>query len=126
MHVSHAAIYRALYVQARGALRRDPAPAEGRSRRYARSQSSRGQGQGKLTGMVMISERPPALEERAVPGHWEGERLIGGRTSAIATLLERQTRYCRLVALPEGSGAVEGRRRAQAASPPCRPSFAAR
>jgi len=109
MQVSHETIYRALYVQARGALRRELTRhlRRGRSRRYARSQSSKGQGQGKLTGMVMISERPPEVEDRAVPGHWEGDLLMGGRTSAIATLVERQTRYCQLVALPEGSGAVE-------------------
>ena len=109
MHVSHETIYRALYVQARGTLRRELTRhlRRGRSRRYARSQSSKGQGQGKLTGMVMISERPPEVDSRAVPGHWEGDLLMGGRTSAIATLVERQTRYCQLVALPEGSGAVE-------------------
>lgn len=109
MQVSHETIYRALYVQARGALKRELTRhlRRGRSRRYARSQSSKGQGQGKLTGMVMISERPPEVEDRAVPGHWEGDLLMGGRTSAIATLVERQTRYCQLVALPDGSGAVE-------------------
>jgi IS30 family transposase len=109
MHVSHETIYRALYVQARGTLRRELTRhlRRGRSRRYARSQSSKGHGQGKLTGMVMISERPPEVEDRAVPGHWEGDLLMGGRTSAIATLVERQTRYCQLVALPEGTGAVE-------------------
>jgi IS30 family transposase len=109
MQVSHETIYRALYVQARGALRRELTRhlRRGRSRRYARSQSSKGQGQGKLTGMVMISERPPEVDSRAVPGHWEGDLLMGGRTSAIATLVERQTRYCQLVALPEGTGAEQ-------------------
>jgi IS30 family transposase len=107
MQVSHETIYRALYVQARGALRRELTRhlRRGRSRRYARSQSSKGQGQGKLSGMVMISERPPEVEDRAVPGHWEGDLLMGGATSAIATLVERQTRYCQLVALPEGTAA---------------------
>src|SRR5215208_557614 len=109
MHVSHETIYRALYVQARGTLKRELTRhlRRGRSRRYARSQSAKGQGQGKLTGMVLISERPPEVDSRAVPGHWEGDLLMGGRTSAIATLVERQTRYCQLVALPDGSGAVE-------------------
>ena len=109
MQVSHETIYRALYVQARGTLRRELTRhlRRGRSRRYARSQSSKGQGQGKLCGMVMISERPPEVEDRAVPGHWEGDLLIGTRTNAIATLVERQTRYCQLAALPDGSGAVE-------------------
>jgi IS30 family transposase len=107
MQVSHETIYRALYVQARGTLRRELTRhlRRGRSRRYARSQSSKGQGQGKLTGMVMISERPPEVDSRAVPGHWEGDLLMGGRTSAIATLVERQTRYLQLVALPEGTEA---------------------
>jgi IS30 family transposase len=107
MHVSHETIYRALYVQARGTLRRELTRhlRRGRSRRYARSQSSKGQGHGKLTGMVMISERPPEVDSRAVPGHWEGDLLMGGRTSAIATLVERQTRYLQLVALPEGTEA---------------------
>jgi IS30 family transposase len=109
MRVSHETIYRALYVQARGGLKRELHRhlRKGRSRRYARSQSSKAQGQGKLTGMVMISERPPEVEDRAVPGHWEGDLLMGNRQSAtaIATLVERQTRYCQLVALPEGPSA---------------------
>ena len=109
MQVSHETIYRALYVQARGALKRELHRhlRRGRSRRYARSQSSKGQGQGKLTDMVMISARPPEVADRAVPGHWEGDLLMGNRQSAaaIATLVERQTRYCQLVALPEGTEA---------------------
>jgi len=108
MQVSHETIYRALYVQARGALKRELTRhlRRGRSRRYARSQSSKRQGQGKLTDMVMISARPPEVEDRAVPGHWEGDLLMGNRQSAaaIATLVERQTRYLQLVAL-EGTEA---------------------
>lgn len=109
MHVSHETIYRALYVQSRGALKRELTRhlRRGRTRRYGRAQSSKGQGQGKLAGMVMISQRPADVADRAVPGHWEGDLLMGNRTSAIATLVERQTRYCQLVALPNGSGAVE-------------------
>jgi IS30 family transposase len=109
MQVSHETIYRSLYVQARGALKRELTRhlRRGRSRRYARSQSSKRSGQGKLTDMVMISERPPEVEDRAVPGHWEGDLLIGSRQSAaaIATLVERQTRYLQLIALPEGTEA---------------------
>jgi IS30 family transposase len=109
MQVSHETIYRALYVQARGGLKRELTKhlRKGRSRRYARSQSSKRQGQGKLTDMVMISARPPEVEDRAVPGHWEGDLLMGNRTSAaaIATLVERSTRYCQLVALPDGPSA---------------------
>jgi transposase, IS30 family len=109
MRVSHETIYRALYVQGRGALRRELTRhlRRGRSRRYARSRSSKRSGQGKLTEMVMISERPPEVEDRAVPGHWEGDLLMGNRQSAaaIATLVERSTRYCQLVALPEGTQA---------------------
>ena len=107
MQVSHETIYRALYVQARGTLKRELTQhlRRGRSRRYARSQSSKRQGQGKISEMVMISERPPEVEDRAVPGHWEGDLLIGTRNNAIATLVERSTRYCQLVALPEGATA---------------------
>ncbi|HEY8000946.1 MAG TPA: IS30 family transposase [Solirubrobacterales bacterium] len=107
MQVSHETIYRALYVQARGTLKRELTQhlRRGRSRRYARSQSSKRQGQGKITEMVMISERPPEVEDRAVPGHWEGDLLIGTRNNAIATLVERSTRYCQLVALPDGATA---------------------
>ena len=107
MQVSHETIYRALYVQARGLLRRELTRhlRTGRQKRFARAHSNRGQGPGRIAGMVMISERPPEVCDRAVPGHWEGDLLMGTRDSAIATLVERQTRYCQLVALPEGTNA---------------------
>jgi IS30 family transposase len=107
MQVSHETIYRALYVQARGSLRRELTRhlRTGRQKRFARAHSNRGQGPGRIAGMVMISERPPEVCDPVVPGHWEGDLLIGTRDSAIATLVERRTRYYQLVALPEGTNA---------------------
>src|SRR5512142_908964 len=107
MQVSHETIYRALYVQARGSLRRELTRhlRTGRQKRFARTHSNRGQGPGCIAGMVMISERAPEVADRAVPGRWEGDLLMGTRDSAIATLVERQTRYCQLVALPDGTNA---------------------
>jgi IS30 family transposase len=107
MQISPESIYRALYVQACGSLARE-LTGHLRSRcqkRYARAHSNRGPGLGRIAEMVMISERPPEVSDRAVPGHWEGELLMGTRDSAIATLVERQTRYCQLVALPEATNA---------------------
>src|SRR5436190_21038653 len=91
----------------RGALKRELCD-HLRSRRRLRrppTQRSKHQGQGKIRQMVMISERPAEVEDRAVPGHWEGDLLLGKLPTAVATLVERQTRYCQLVALPEGHGA---------------------
>ncbi len=107
MQVSHETIYRALFVQSRGALSRELTRhlRTRRQKRYARTHSNRGQGPGCIAGMVMISERPAEVVDRAVPGHWEGDLLMGNRDSAIATLVERQTRYCQLVALPDGTNA---------------------
>ena len=107
MQISHETIYRALYVQARGSLARELTRhlRTRRQKRYARAHSNRGQGLGRIAEMVMISERSPEVCDRAVPGHWEGDLLMGRRDSAIATLVERQTRYCQLVALPEGTNA---------------------
>ena len=107
MQVSHETIYLSLFVQSRGALKRELCD-HLRSRRRLRrppGQRSKHQGQGKIPSMVMISERPPEIEDRAVPGHWEGDLLLGKLPSAIATLVERSTRYCQLVALPDGQRA---------------------
>jgi len=105
MRVSHETIYQSLFVQGRGALRTELSRClrSGRVRRRPRGRIPQG---GRLTDMVFISERPAEIEDRAVPGHWEGDLLIGtANRSAIGTLVERQTRYVLLVALPGGRSA---------------------
>src|SRR5512144_1084754 len=92
MRISHEAIYQALYVQGRGALRRELTAClrTGRTLRVPRARSKRGKGF--LSDEVMISERPAEVDDRAVPGHWEGDLILGLRSSAIGTLVERTTR----------------------------------
>ena len=104
MQVSHETIYLSLFVQSRGALRRELTAQlrSGRRTRRARAQRSNRQGQGQIPNRIMISERPAEVEDRAVPGHWEGDLLLGKLPTGIATLVERSTRYCQLVELPEG------------------------
>jgi transposase, IS30 family len=102
MRVSHETIYQSLFVQGRGALRRELA-AHLRTRRTRRLPQGRQRGPGELADLVTISERPAEIEDRAVPGHWEGDLIIGKNiASAIGTLVERRTRYVMLVALPNG------------------------
>jgi IS30 family transposase len=99
MRISHETIYRSLFVQARGELRRQLSAnlRTGRTKRRARG---RRDDRGRIPEMVPISQRPPEVEDRAVPGHWEGDLLLGaGGRSAIATLVERQTRYVLLARL---------------------------
>lgn len=109
MRISHEAIYQALYVQGRGALKRELVAClrTGRALRVPRARS-RQKAWAHVTPEVMISERPPEAEDRAVPGHWEGDLLIGLERSAIGTLVERTTRFTMLVHLPreEGYGTI--------------------
>jgi IS30 family transposase len=102
MWVSHETIYQSLFVQGRGALRAELTRCL-RTGRARRRPAGRARPSGELPNMVLISERPAEVEDRAVPGHWEGDLIIGkGTHSAIGTLVERQTRYVLLVALPHG------------------------
>ena len=99
MQISHESIYRALYVQSRGALRRELTDLL-RTRRSTRKAQGRAELRGRITGMVPIADRPPEADDRRVPGHWEGDLLIGARgDSAIITLVERHTRYALLAPL---------------------------
>jgi IS30 family transposase len=106
MRVSHETIYLSLFVQSRGALRKELT-------RYLRSghttRRPRGHtvmnGQGQLRATLNIRERPAEADDRAVPGHWEGDLLMGKRMHAMATLVERKTRFVMLIALPDGHAA---------------------
>ena len=111
MRISHEAIYQALYVQGRGALRRELTAClrTGRALRVPRSRA-KGRGKAFLTPEVMISERPAEVADRAVPGHWEGDLIIGLESSAIGTLVERTTRFTMLLHLPRMAGHGNGER----------------
>jgi IS30 family transposase len=109
MWVSHETIYRSLFVQARGALKKELIGHLRTKRRFRRSRhaTSRGQGRGTIIDAVSIRERPAEVEDRAVPGHWEGDLVEGSRGTYIATLVERHSRFVVLVKLSDkGTEAV--------------------
>jgi IS30 family transposase len=105
MRISHEAIYQALYVQGRGALRRELTAClrTGRALRVPRARSRR-EGKGFVDPAVLISQRPAEAADRAVPGHWEGDLILGLGSSAIGTLVERTTRFTMLLHLPRMDG----------------------
>jgi IS30 family transposase len=106
MRVSHETIYQSLYVQGRGALRRELSVClrTGRTRRKPRRKTE--ERRGRIANMINISERPPSVEDRAVPGHWEGDLITGTENkSAIGTLVERATGFVILLHLPDSHGA---------------------
>jgi IS30 family transposase len=104
MQVSHESIYRTLYVQSRGALRKELTRYLRTGRVIRRPKGVRlPDGRGGRPNTLHISERPPEVEDRAVPGHWEGDLVFGKGMSPVATLVERSTRYLMLVALPAGN-----------------------
>ena len=109
MRVSHEAIYQALYVQGRGALRRELTAClrTGRALRVPRARTRRSKHF--VSAEVMISERPPEAADRSVPGHWEGDLILGLGSSAIGTLVERTTRFTMLLHLPRMAGHGEPR-----------------
>jgi IS30 family transposase len=104
MRISHEAIYQALYVQGRGALRRELTAClrTGRALRVPRARTRRGKAF--VTPELMVSQRPPEVADRAVPGHWEGDLILGLNSSAIGTLVERSTRFTMLLHLPPMTG----------------------
>ena len=111
MRISHEAIYQALFVQGRGALRRELATClrTGRALRVPRARTGK-RSRGFVSPEIMISERPAEAENRAVPGHWEGDLIVGSGSSAIGTLVERTTRFTMLLHLPRLAGYGEAPR----------------
>jgi IS30 family transposase len=112
MQVSHETIYQSLFVQSRGALRKElhSCLRSGRAMRRAKAYTKGNVGQGQLKNMVMISERPAEVKDRAVPGHWEGDLIFGKKMTSIGTLVERHSRYVILLKLPNGHGAESVRK----------------
>ena len=102
LRVSHETIYRSLFIQARGALKKELIQHLRSKRRIRRSQhsSAHGHSQGKIVDAISIRERPAEVEDRAIPGHWEGDLLRGAANTHVVTLVERKSRFCVLVKVP--------------------------
>jgi IS30 family transposase len=102
MHVSHETIYRSLFIQARGVLKKELLDHLRSKRRMRRSRhaSEHGHSRGQIVEAISIRERPAEAEDRAIPGHWEGDLLAGGKNSYIATLVERHSRFLMLIKVP--------------------------
>ena len=102
LRVSHETIYLSLFVQSRGALRRELQRCLRTGRAMRSPRQAAAQGRGQLRDTLHISQRPAEAADRAVPGHWEGDLVLGKRPSAVGTLVERHSRYLLLFPLPEG------------------------
>jgi IS30 family transposase len=102
LRVSHETIYRSLFIQARGVLKKELMDHLRSQRRMRRSRhaSVRGQSRGQIVDAISIRERPPEVEDRAIPGHWEGDLLSGAKNSYMATLVERHSRFAMLIKVP--------------------------
>jgi IS30 family transposase len=108
MRVSHETIYRSLFIQARGVLKKELMDHLRSRRRMRRSRyaSEHGQSRGQIVDAISIRERPADAEDRAVPGHWEGDLLVGGKNSYVVTLVERHSRFLMLIKVPNRDTAV--------------------
>jgi IS30 family transposase len=108
MRVSHETIYRSLFIQARGVLKKELLDHLRSKRRMRRSRhwSEHGRSRGKIVDAISIRERPAEAEDRAIPGHWEGDLLAGGKNSYVATLVERHSRFLMLIKVPGKDTAV--------------------
>jgi len=109
MQVSHETIYLSLYVQGRGALRKELTHHLRRRHQIRQAKKQEATNRGKIKDMINISQRPAEAADRAVPGHWEGDLLFGTRTTAIGTLVERSTRFVMLFKLASGINAESAR-----------------